>query len=261
MSDGLAESVKKVLEERIKSPLWGFIILAWFWFNWPNLAMLFMSDSPVKFRIDYILSQNYFYLHFIISPVLAGGLLAVVTPYAQWLLSKAHKWADDKHRDNVFLTKSDDFKDAIKLSKLRVQSDRAVETENAKIDADIQAQIERGKREALVTQELEVSKQSLLDELDILKRSISLYRDEQGKIQDLTVKSLSVLERFFMIDDSSSIQQLSNEVKKLYSESGLEMSVIRNAIKDGRELTDQQMLTLLDAAGEVSKNRQSSNLY
>lgn len=22
---------------------------AWVWFNWPNLAMLFMSDAPVKF--------------------------------------------------------------------------------------------------------------------------------------------------------------------------------------------------------------------
>jgi hypothetical protein len=260
MSDGLAESVKQVLEERIKSPLWGFIILAWLWFNWPNLAMLFMSDSPVKFRIDYILSQNYFYLHFIISPVLAGGLLAIVTPYAQWLLSKAHKWAEDGLRYNVFLTTSDDLKDAIKLSKLRVQSDRAVETENAKIDADIQTQIERGKREALITQELEVSKQSLLDEMDIIKKSISLYKEEQRKIQDLTVKSLSVLEKFFTIDDSSSIQQLSNEVKNLYSASGLEMSVIRNAIKDNQELTEQQMLTMLDAIGEASKNKQNSSL-
>lgn len=255
MSDGLAESVKQVLAERIKSPLWGFIILAWVWFNWPNLAMLFMSDSPVKFRIDYILSQKFFYLHFIISPILVGGLLAVVTPYAQWLLSKAHKWAEDRLRDNVFLIKSEDFKDSIKLSKLRVQSDRAVEAENAKIDADIQVEIERGKREALVTKELEVSKQSLLDELDILKKSISLYRKEKDNIQDLIVESLSVMERFFTIDDSSSIQQLRNEVKKMYTDSEIEMSIIRNAIKDGKELTEQQTLTLFETADEVLKNR------
>jgi len=103
--------------------------------------MVFMSDAPVKFRIDYILSQDNFYLHFIAAPVIAGGLLASVTPYAHWLLSKAHKWTEDRQRDNIFLVKSEDLKDAIKLSKLRVQSDRAVETENAKIDADISAEI------------------------------------------------------------------------------------------------------------------------
>ncbi|MBU9853896.1 hypothetical protein J1778_01170 [Rahnella sp. H11b] len=217
--------------------------------------MLFMSDSPVKFRIDYILSQNYFYLHFIISPVLAGGFLAIVTPYAQWSLSKAHKWAEERQRDNIFLSKSEDFKDAIKLSKLRVQSDRAVETENAKIDADIQAEIERGKREALVTKELEVSKKTLTEELEMLNKSIAVHREEKVKIQDLIVESLSVMERFFTIDDSNSIQQLKNDVNKLYSESQLEASIIRNAIKNGIELTEQQILTVFEQAEEVIKNK------
>lgn len=256
MSDGLAESVKQVLEERIKNPLWGFIILAWFWFNWPNLAMLFMSDAPVKFRIDYILSQDNFYIHFLVWPIIAGCILAVVTPYAHLLLSKAHKWAEDKHRENVFLIKSEDLKDTIKLSKLRVQSDRSVESENAKIDADIKAEIERGKREALVTEELEASKQSLLVELDNLKQSISLHRKEKEKIQDLIVESLSVMYKFFKIDDGRSIQKLKEEVENLYRESGIEISTIRNAQKYGRELTEQQLLTLIDHADKALKNRQ-----
>lgn len=60
MSDGWLDSTMQAINDRIKSPLWGYIILAWVWFNWPNLAMLFMSDAPVKFRIDYILSQEFF---------------------------------------------------------------------------------------------------------------------------------------------------------------------------------------------------------
>ena len=255
MSDGWASSVTQVLEERIKSPLWGFVILAWLWFNWPNLAMLFMSDSPVKFRIDYILSQDYFYLHFIVSPLITGGLLAVVTPYAQWLLSKAHKWAEDRQRYNVFLTKSEDLKDTIKLSKLRVQSDRAVEAENAKIDADIKAEIERGKREALVTEELEASKQSLLVELERLEKQVFLYKKEKSDIRDLIVESLLVIDKFEMIDDADDIKKLKDEVKKLYSDSAVEISMISNAIKYGRELTEQQTDTLFNVAGEIAKKK------
>ncbi|MDS1501239.1 hypothetical protein G5S61_12730 [Shigella boydii] len=44
----------------------------------PNLAMLFMSDAPVKFRIDYILSQEYFYVHYLLAPVFFGSVLAVI---------------------------------------------------------------------------------------------------------------------------------------------------------------------------------------
>ncbi|MBO0400940.1 hypothetical protein J1F15_00750 [Enterobacter bugandensis] len=260
MSGGVVESVKQVLEERIKNPLWGFIILAWFWFNWPNLAMLFMSDAPVKFRIDYILSQHYFYLQFIVAPVISGGCLAVVTPYAQWLLSKAHKWAEDRHRYNVFLSKSADYEDSKKLSKLKVQSDRAVEAENAKIDADIKAEIERGKREALVTEELEASKQSMLVELDNMKNSISSLKKESDKIQDLIIESLSVMERFFKINDGNSIQQLRSEVEKLYSKSQIEISTIRNSLKDGRELNEEQHMILLDKAAETLKKRQADGL-
>lgn len=250
MGNDLAESVKRVLEERIKNPLWGLIILAWFWFNWPNLAMLFMSDAPVKFRIDYILFQDNFYLHFVVAPIIVGGFLATVTPYAQWLLSKAHKWTEDRHRDNVFLAKSEDVNDAIKLSKLKVQLDRVVETENAKIDADIKVEIERGKREALVTEELEASKQSMLIELDNLKKSISLHRDEKEKIQDVIIESLSVMERYFKINDGSSIKKLSDEVRNIYSNSEIEASTIRNSIKKGRELTEHQLTALLDNAAE-----------
>ncbi|MFP2430348.1 hypothetical protein SOP92_10015 [Enterobacter ludwigii] len=260
MSGGVVESVKQVLEERIKNPLWGFIIIAWFWFNWPNLAMLFMSDAPVKFRIDYILSQQYFYLHFLAAPIVSGGCLAIVTPYAQWLLSKAHKWAEDRHRYNVFLSRSADYEDSKKLSKLKVQADRAVEAENAKIDADIIAEIERGKRESLVTEELEASKQSMIVEMDNLKQSILLLKKDSDKIQDLIIESLSVMEKFFKVNNSGSIQQLREEVEKLYSASGIEISIIRNNLKNGVELNEQQNMVLLDRAAEALRNRRQTRL-
>lgn len=268
MNEGLTDSVKQALEQRLKNPLWGFILLAWMWFNWPNLAMLFMSDAPVKFRIDYILSQEYFYLHYMIAPILSGSILAIISPYAQWLLSQAHKWADDRYSANTFKIKERDFQEAIDLSTLKVKADRAEALAKAKSDADIQEQIERGRREELKTEELESIKNALSDELENLKTSVSLQQAEidslskdKARIQDLIVESLFIMENIFSISDSSSIQKIKKEVEKLYSASEIEISSILNAINAKRELTLQQKMIFFDKLDEkLKKDRLKAEL-
>ncbi|MFB4978176.1 hypothetical protein ACE3LL_14915 [Enterobacter hormaechei subsp. steigerwaltii] len=240
MDGGLTDSVKHALEQRIKSPLWGFIILAWTWFNWPNLAMLFTSDAPVKFRIDYILSQDYFYLYYVFAPILSGSILAVVSPYAQWLLSQAHRWADDRYKDNVFQSKERVFQDNIKLSKLKVQSDMAVDVEIAKINADIQTEVERGKREQILTEELETQKKILDEKIELLTKKLEdekadfeeLLKEKQ-KIQDIAINVTTLLEKALRLDDRRSVQQLVDEISDLFSVEDFELSEQRNALKNG----------------------------
>ncbi|WP_148721623.1 hypothetical protein [Klebsiella variicola] len=240
MDGGLTDSVKHALEQRIKSPLWGFIILAWTWFNWPNLAMLFMSDAPVKFRIDYILSQDYFYLYYVFAPILSGSILAVVSPYAQWLLSQAHRWADDRYKDNVFQSKERVFQDNIKLSKLKVQSDMAVDVEIAKINADIQTEVERGKREQILTEELETQKKILDEKIELLTKKLEdekadfeeLLKEKQ-KIQDIAINVTTLLEKALRLDDRRAVQQLVDEISDLFSVEDFELSEQRNALKNG----------------------------
>lgn len=240
MDGGLTDSVKHALEQRIKSPLWGFIILAWTWFNWPNLAMLFMSDAPVKFRIDYILSQDYFYLYYVFAPILSGSILAVVSPYAQWLLSQAHRWADDRYKDNVFQSKERVFQDNLKLSKLKVQSDMAVDVEIAKINADIQTEVERGKREQILTEELETQKKILDEKIELLTKKLEdekadfeeLLKEKQ-KIQDIAINVTTLLEKALRLDDRRSVQQLVDEISDLFSVEDFELSEQRNALKNG----------------------------
>lgn len=258
MSDNLAESVKQVLEERIKSPLWGFIILAWLWFNWPNLAMLFMSDDPVKVRIDYIRSQEFFYLHFVVVPFFVGGLLAIVTPYAQWLLSKAHKWANDRSRENVFQSKEQDYKDDIELSKLKVQSSMATTVEKARIDAELQSQIELVKQEALKTEEMEVMRKELIKEVENLRESvfsgqetIKNIKNEKDRLQDLIFQSLGIIGKFFRVDNANSIQSLKSEIGQLFSVEDFENSTIRVALKEGKDLTDDQISKLFNSIGSI----------
>lgn len=267
MSDGWLDSTMQAINDRIKSPLWGYIILAWVWFNWPNLAMLFMSDAPVKFRIDYILSQDYFYIHYLIAPIFCGSVLAVITPYAQWLLSHAQKWATDKHSENIYLSKEKEYRDSIKLTGLKVQAAREEEKENAKIDADIKAEVERGKREELVTEELQTAKKQMLKELSNLKESVSIEKQtieniakEKERLQDLIVASLDVMNDFFKVDNSRSLQQLKSRVEELLTVSDIEASTIRNALRQKKELTSTQTLKMLDMVESKIKKEKTNNL-
>ena len=267
MSDGWLDSTMQAINDRIKSPLWGYIILAWVWFNWPNLAMLFMSDAPVKFRIDYILSQEYFYAHYLLAPVFFGSVLAVITPYAQWLLSHAQKWATDKHNENVYLTKEKEYLDSIRLTGLKVRAAREEEKENAKIDADIKAEVERGKREELVTEDLETARKQMLKEISNLKESVSIEKQtieniakEKERLQDLIVASLDVMNDFFKVDNSRSLQQLKSRVEELLTVSDIEASTIRNALRQKKELTSTQTLKMLDMVESKIKKEKTNNL-
>ncbi|HAI6183158.1 TPA: hypothetical protein HJT69_002742 [Escherichia coli] len=267
MSDGWLDSTMQAINDRIKSPLWGYIILAWVWFNWPNLAMLFMSDAPVKFRIDYILSQEYFYVHYLLAPVFFGSVLAVITPYAQWLLSLAQKWATDKHSENVYLTKEKEYLNSIRLTGLKVRVAREEEKENAKIDADIKAEVERGKREELVTEELQTEKKLIQKEINNLKQLVSKEKQtienieiEKERLQDLIVASLEVMDDFFKVDNSRSLQQLKSRVEELLTVSDIEASTIRNALRQKKELTSTQALKMLDMVeSKIKKEKEKGN--
>ena len=267
MSDGWLDSTMQAINDRIKSPLWGYIILAWVWFNWPNLATLFMSDAPVKFRIDYILSQEYFYVHYLLAPIFCGSVLAVITPYAQWLLSLAQKWATDKHNENVYLTEEKEYLDSIRLTRLKVRAAREEEKENAKIDADIKVEVERGKREELVTEELQTEKKLIQKEIYNLKLLVSKEKQtienmeiEKEKLQDLIVASLEVMNDFFKVDNSRSLQQLKSRVEELLTVSDIEASTIRNALRQKKELTSSQRLKMLDMVEDKVKKKKSGSL-
>ncbi|HFF5865817.1 TPA: hypothetical protein ACGD2L_004414, partial [Shigella boydii] len=133
-------------------------------------------------------------------------------PYAQWLLSLAQKWATDKHSENVYLTKEKEYLNSIRLTGLKVRVAREEEKENAKIDADIKAEVERGKREELVTEDLETARKQMLKEISNLKESVSIEKQaieniakEKERLQDLIVASLDVMNDFFKVDNSRSL--------------------------------------------------------
>jgi hypothetical protein len=55
-----------------------------------------MSKQGVEKRIEMITSQNWFYCHYFILPILVGATLAALSPYFKLGLSIIHKKAENK---------------------------------------------------------------------------------------------------------------------------------------------------------------------
>lgn len=132
---------------------------------------------------------------------------------------------------------------------MKVQAAREEEKENAKIDADIKAEVERGKREELVTEELQTVKEQILKEISNLKESVSIEKQtieniakEKDRLQDLIVASLEVMDDFFKVDDSHSLQQLKSRAEELLQFQILKLLpyVMHYDIKRANFITDDE---------------------
>ncbi|HAM6723643.1 TPA: hypothetical protein IB874_001801 [Escherichia coli] len=157
--------------------------------------------------------------------------------------------------------------DSIRLTGLKVRAAREEEKENAKIDADIKAEVERGKREELVTEELQTEKKLIQKEINNLKQLVSKEKQtienieiEKERLQDLIVASLEVMDDFFKVDNSRSLQQLKSRVEELLTVSDIEASTIRNALRQKKELTSSQTMKMFDMVEtKIKKEKEKGN--
>ena len=116
----------------------------------------------------------------------------------------------------------------------------AVDVEIAKINADIQTEVERGKREQILTEELETQKKILDEKIELLTKKLEdekadfeeLLKEKQ-KIQDIAINVTTLLEKALRLDDRRSVQQLVDEISDLFSVEDFELSEQRNALKNG----------------------------
>ncbi|MEN4129591.1 hypothetical protein [Serratia marcescens] len=85
--EGLIDSVKKTLIDRINTPLFGFIVLSWVVFNWDLLLTVILSKQMISTRIEFVKSSYYYPFKMFIYPAISGFVLSVVFPYWQLAVS------------------------------------------------------------------------------------------------------------------------------------------------------------------------------
>jgi len=220
--DGLVESVKKTLMDRINTPLFGFIFISWVVFNWDNILFVMLSEVSIEKRIKAIKLSSDFYFKGLLCPVASGFLFSVAFPYLQWFVSflqrKAQKLLDNNSEKRELAEYS-----AIKaLAKERAEANNAVAFEEAVADL---AAAEKRKQAAQVESDAEkiieeyrtvqsnVTKATnelsvILSNVDHQKEKESLLKIKVGELESKVSQVQSELE------DLGDVDELKKEVLK-----------------------------------------------
>ncbi|AZA38059.1 TPA: hypothetical protein JD202_17615 [Cronobacter sakazakii] len=282
MDDGLKESVTLALKERLSNPLWGYILLSWTGFNWQNIAKLFMSKKTVEERITDIVSQDWFYVHFLVAPLMLGVLLAIISPYLKQWLSAAHAYADEKQRKDQIKRAIDKYDDEIAIAEKKVEANKAQELAEEKEHTKVIQEQEKQKREVLDTKAIEENLKQLekrkyeiesaikkLEEHGEHRRyeiesSIKKLEEQGEKVQKETdfwrnrvFKVIKLVNGFNNVSNSRSLNSIKDELSSLFSDEELEIAGY--VVEYQEERNKILMETISNALSLIKDIRESYN--
>lgn len=172
-----------------------------------------MSEKPVEERITEITSQDLFFLHYWLAPVIIGVGLAVLAPYFQLCIGLAHSKAVEYKDNEIKRLREIQERDAADIRNL--QNDLYQDTEKRAKLANVELElIESRKATCLAYQDLrkkryDGQRENLEKELVTLKEKIA-YASEQKRITD---KSLEAT-----LHSQDLIAQRLNDITKVYYE-------------------------------------------
>lgn len=225
------EQVKQAFKDRISSPLWGYVFFSWIGFNWQNIAKLFMSKREVEVRIAEITSQEWFFVHYIVFPVVFGAALAAVSPYLQQWLSAAHKRAEKNQRADLKQKIIDKYDDDIDIAGKKVEANKAQELAEEKEHTKVVQEQEKQKREVLDTKTIEENLSQLEKRRHEIELTIKKLEEQAEKIQKETdfwrnraFKVIKLVNGFNNISDSRSLNTIKDELSSLFSDEELEIA-------------------------------------
>lgn len=95
-------SFRQTSLERVKSPFLGAFVFSWIAFNWPMLAILFLSKKEIESRIDYI-NSNFDVGSYLLAPICTSALIAFLLPQVNKLITKIQ---DKPNSETIELTLS-----------------------------------------------------------------------------------------------------------------------------------------------------------
>ncbi len=172
MSDeSITESIKEVVKERLKNPLWGYIAFSWCGFNWQNLAILFMSKSSVTTRIEQITSAENFYCLYLAAPVAVGIVLSVLSPYLNYGIAWTKRLLEAKEREGVKKSLIAEYEMQKETAEKKVEALNAEKLAQSVQDTKLVEQEQIAKREKLKTEALKAEFEQLQNNIAVLKIS------------------------------------------------------------------------------------------
>lgn len=173
------KEVYDAFSQRIRSPIFGYVILAFFFVNWKPLFNLFFSNEEISERIMY-LEDNTSCTTLLILPLVFGLLAALTGPWVSLLGAMWAKFPTNKRRIR-------EVRAANEVSKirneLREEQNREIDAliASSKQDAEIQNIEDENVRQNIQNQINEIRDDNLKLDLNESKlnnhKQIGIYRE------------------------------------------------------------------------------------
>lgn len=182
--DELADSVKKTLIQRMNTPLFGFIVLSWFSFNWDGFLIVLMGDGELQGRIAKVKAENFTLLYSLFYPVACGFFLAIIFPYANSAVSFLQRHSQKLiHKNDIERIKAEsEVKE--KIAELNAKDDSIY-------NYNISLWKQKTAKKALETAAIETDIVELREESETLRQKIS-DDDSKSKIAETLLDGLRV---------------------------------------------------------------------
>lgn len=188
-------SINKIINERLTSPFYGALVIAWLLINWKivYLTLFVDGDKLSKLKIDYIIENYSDYWHVLWLPLISTFLLLTIVPF----ITYGAFWA------NLFFT------DLRQKKKIQVEKSQVLSVEQS---LQIRSEIRNQKMQF----------NNLLDEknseIDTLRAQVNLLEKNIAE-NTSSNKPLSSLDEIsdYRISDSKDLER---EIRELINDEG-----------------------------------------
>lgn len=185
--EGLIDSVKKTLLDRINTPLFGFILLSWIMFNWDNILFVMLSDVSIENRIIAIKKSGEFPYKNLIFPVASGFIFSVAFPYVQLVISYLQRWAQKAIDKNKERKEIDECEITKNLARKRVEAATAMDMVKESVGLEIAMKRQEIAKVDFDITELERVFKGLSSDVSKKKQEVesqeTLYKNIKGDVE------------------------------------------------------------------------------
>lgn len=120
----MKESIQKIIDERLNSPIYSYITFYLVVFNWKALSVLFMSKESVEQRIIAISGASSLWGGFLL-PCLVGVLTAMASPYLHNGLSIVHRRAIEWNKEGIAKEEIKNYERIIGTTDIRIRAENS----------------------------------------------------------------------------------------------------------------------------------------
>lgn len=256
----MKDSFQKYIEERLASPLWGYLLVAMITCNWKPLSVLFFSKDKIQDRITSI-ATTADYAWSLWAPLLAGISLAIVSPYLHRSLSVLHNGAEiwkEKSANKLLLRE---------LKNKRIHAKERVKTANAEELEDKREATKRSLQEARTTKvnlridamkkerdELFTTIASTQKEIETLKEQGLFLRKDVDELIDRCLDVIDLIDELQSISNSKDVAPFKTRIRLLFNDDEISRAKQRRYERENTLTSDAK------SAGFSKKKRKREEL-